>query len=199
MAVPAPYQQLLQAFDTLPGIGPRAAERLVQFVLAGEEGERLAQAISTAKRELTLCQHCFRYALTDPCQQCEGAPPADHLLVVEDTRTQRLAEEQGHQQLFVLHGLLSPVAGIGPGQLNLPRLRQRVVAEGIQRLSLVLPPGVEADVTTQFIQDLLADLLVLVERSELHTQRQPEQQAKTMNTSATTVFWFAVYHASPNT
>jgi len=166
MALPAAYEKLLQAFDALPGIGPRAAERLVQFVLAQPQGEVLAQAITRARHELTQCGNCFRYALSSPCEVCSGSSSGSTLYVVENTRTQLAAEEQGITQLFVLHGLLSPVAGVGPSQLHLSQLRERILRDGINNIVLELSDSVEARVTAQYIEDLLADTDVVISQGK---------------------------------
>ena len=182
MPLPAPYLRLLQAFDALPGVGPQAAGRLTQFILMGNQngqgnnahgndaGSELAQAILAAGETLVMCERCYRYAMQSVCDDCAGHEQGGTLWVVENTEARLSAENRGWRQLFVLHGLLSPVAGIGPAQLHLPQLRQRVAAEGVAELKLLLSQGVEADVTTQFIQDLLADLPVTVER----LQEEPE-------------------------
>ena len=167
MTLPAPYQQLLQAFDALPGIGPRAAARLAQFVISQPEGEQLADAVRQARDGLRLCQRCFRYALQEECDSCRQPPPAPLLYVVASIDQVEPLEASGITSLFVLHGLLSPVAGTGPGQLHLPQLRTRVINESIEQLLLLLPDGVEADATACFISDLLADLPVVTERRRM--------------------------------
>lgn len=167
MALPAPYQQLVQAFDALPGVGPRAAARLARYVIDDPQGDALAAAITRARAELVLCQRCYRYALTDTCDICAAAHGQQPLFVVAGVEDSERLTGQGMSNQFLLHALLSPVAGIGPAQLHLPQLRARVVNDAISDLRLVLPAGVEAEATAQFITDMLADVDVSISRQEV--------------------------------
>ncbi|MCA6062585.1 recombination protein RecR [Thalassolituus marinus] len=160
MPQPSAYLNLMNAFDALPGVGPRAADRLAQFVIQDEAGGRLAEAIVKARSSLQLCERCFCLAMSPLCEQCLTPSDDAQLMVVVDLNTHQLLQDAGHHNLFVLHGLLSPSAGVGPGQLKLQALRQRVVDEQIQSVFLVFPGGVEADATEWFIADMLADVQV---------------------------------------
>ncbi len=167
MQLPAQYRQLIECFDALPGIGPRAAARMAQHVLEHDSGERLQQAILTARKTLQHCSCCRTYSDLSICPLCTDDERSTlHLLVVSGVEDQFRWEEAGYRGgYFVLHGLLSPVAGIGPRQLHLPDLKQRVetlvsAAESSSAENLlvqvVLESSVEADATGQFIEDMLA-------------------------------------------
>lgn len=166
MQLPAQYRQLIECFDALPGIGPRAAARMAQHVLEHESGERLQQAILSARKVLQHCSCCRAYSDLSICPLCaDSERSALHLLVLAGVEDQIRWEEAGYRGgYFVLHGLLSPVAGIGPRQLHLPDLKQRVetlvsVAEASSEsllVQVVLDSSVEADATGQFIEDMLA-------------------------------------------
>jgi recombination protein RecR len=160
MPQPPAYLNLLNAFDALPGVGPRAADRFAQFVIQDEAGGRLAEAIAKARSSLQLCERCFCLAMSSSCEQCLTPTDDTELMVVVDLKAHQLMQDAGYSNLFVLHGLLSPSAGIGPGQLKLQALRQRVLDERIKSVLLMFPGGVEADATEWFIADMLADVRV---------------------------------------
>ncbi|MCD8521596.1 MAG: hypothetical protein LRY66_01295 [Saccharospirillaceae bacterium] len=195
MQLPAAYRQLIECFDALPGIGPRAAARLAQHVLEHDLGARLQQAIQCARDTLQHCSQCRSYSLAPVCTLCADAGrQQSQLLVLAGVDDQAFWEGAGYRGgYFILHGLLSPVAGIGPRQLHLPQLKQRVesLLAGLQSdskcpgpaarslsLLIVLEPSVEAEATAQFIDDMLADLACDVQRltpHQLTTDLQREQ------------------------
>lgn len=178
MSLPAEYHQLIDCFDALPGVGPRAAARFAQYVLEHDLGARLQQAIMHARDLLRHCSQCRSYSLTPVCPLCaDSEREHSRLLVLAAVDDQIFWEEAGYRGgYFILHGLLSPVAGIGPHQLHLPQLKQRVetLLTDIQanaeppgpissatrslKVQIVLEPSVEANATAQFIEGILADL-----------------------------------------
>ena len=164
MTLPATYQSLIRAFDALPGIGPRAAARLAEHVLLNGEGQVLAEAIFEARRSVHLCQRCFCLTASGLCDDCRQPAADQPLFVVADISAWQEMKEQG-KPAFVLHGLLSPAAGIGPRSLKLVQLRALIQAEKIQRLILVFPSGVEADATEVFIRSMLTGDNISIERS----------------------------------
>ena len=190
MQLPAEYRQLIDCFDALPGIGPRAAARLAQHVLEHDLGDRLQLAILRGRDALQHCSQCRSYSLTPTCTLCaDGERQQSRLLVLAGVDDLTLWEEAGYRGgYFILHGLLSPVSGVGPRQLHLPQLKRRVEAllagEDIRSadiasagipavhepsaavpllVQVVLESSVEADATGQFIQDMLADLACQVQ------------------------------------
>lgn len=165
MTLPASYQLLIRAFDALPGIGPRAAARLAEHALLNEDGQVLADAIVTARRSLRLCQRCCCLTASDLCDDCHQSAGNQPLFVVADISAWQQMKEQG-KPAFVLHGLLSPAAGIGPRSLKLSQLRDLVLTENTQRLVLAFPAGVEADATEVFIRSMLAGSNVSIERDK---------------------------------
>ncbi len=167
MQLPAQYRQLVECFDALPGIGPRAAARLAQYVLEQDAGERLQRAILNARQTLQHCSSCRSYSQDNLCPLCaDKARMVWRLLVVAGVDDQARWEDAGYRgHYFILHGLLSPVAGIGPRQLHLDDLKQRVMtllaeASAGQPLlvQVVLDSSVESEATGQFVEDMLAGM-----------------------------------------
>lgn len=155
MSQPLAYQKLVQAFDALPGVGGRAAARYAQYVLSSEAGLVLQQAITAARTGLVLCDRCFCLKdRGDECLQCAAAADSKTLYVVPTLDDADTLNEAGYS-VFVLHGLLSPVGGVGPSQLKLKPLQQRLQNDAELSLVLVFPVGVEADATEHFIHAML--------------------------------------------
>lgn len=155
MELPAAYQQLINAIDQLPAIGPRAAARLAQHLLI-EGQEPLLQALLRAKQELTLCRYCQSFSAQSICSCCQDAQrDQSSLLIVANLEEQQLAEQKGWRGLyFVLHGLLSPMANRGPKKLGIPLLQQRLSGADIKTVCIALEASAEGKATTQFISYL---------------------------------------------
>lgn len=150
------FQRLEQGFDALPGIGPQAARRLARHVFKQAGAAELAECIQSAQ-QFTRCEQC-RMPITTECDGCGNATSGE-LLIVEQADQALTWREFGFSgRVFVLHGLLSPAAGCGPTELGLAQLK-RVVAE-LQPSAIWLQfnGGVEAQVTEQFIRNLLPEM-----------------------------------------
>jgi recombination protein RecR len=169
--LPAPVQNLIDAFARLPGIGPKTASRLTFHLLRnpGDMGENLAKALLEIKTGTGMCQQCFNITIAgqeicDICQDdrrdpgliCVVEEPLD-VLVIEHT-----AGFQG--RYHVLHGALSPIEGIGPEDLKIKPLFDRVKAGGIRELILATNPSMEGDATALYIRQQLSG-------SEVHLTR----------------------------
>ncbi len=170
MWVPSSLVKLVETLKKLPGVGTRTAERLAFFLLREPLVlEDLEHALHQARENLTFCSVC--HGITergqDPCPLCtDPRRNTGQLCVVERPQDVFLLERLGVFQgrYHVLGGALSPVDGIGPEQLHLQDLRERVQREGIQEVILALNPTVEGDATAHYVLQLLADLPVKVTR-----------------------------------
>lgn len=159
MSAPNAYLQLLEAFDQLPSIGPKAAERISNYLVRSQSITQLQQALSQAQT-LTLCTHCQAFTDVQQCTNCQRAMAHNtpELLVVESFWQQRQAINAGfHGIVFVLHGLLSPIAGVGPQELQLPKLLALVEQHNFAAITLALTNNAEGQTTQQYIQTLLGD------------------------------------------
>lgn len=150
---------LIDALRTLPGVGPKTAQRMAFHLLQdGREGaRRLAESIGSALDRVGRCGQCRMLTETELCTIC-GAPQRDgSLLCVVESPADVVAIEQsgGYRgRYFVLMGHLSPLDGIGPEQLGVRELEARLDAGGIQELILATNPTVEGEATAHFLSEL---------------------------------------------
>lgn len=154
------FTRLTQALDNLPGVGSQAAKRLARHLLQPGNAAELAQLLDEAKafRQCIQCRHYTRQPLCCDCQQ--GA--TRELLVVEQADDVLFWREQGYcGGFFVLHGLLSPVAGIGPQQLQLSVLKDWIRTQPPEQLWLCVAASVEGQTTERFITDMLPGVEVI--------------------------------------
>ncbi len=168
MSYIAPIARLVEQFRRLPGIGPKSAVRLAYHVLKLDKSQAaaLAQAIVDAKERVSYCSVCFDLTDTDPCQLCRSEERDRSVVcVVEDpkdvTAMERTREFKG--LYHVLHGSLSPLEGIGPDDLKVKELLDRV-GEGLQEVIMATNPNVEGEATAMYIAKLLKPLGVTVTR-----------------------------------
>lgn len=163
---PQPISNLIVAFSRLPGVGPKTAGRLAFYLLRhSDEAEDLAQAVKDALRDIQQCTICGNYTDTNPCKICSGKRRDKSLLcLVEQPRDVVALEKTGEYKglYHVLHGVLSPMEGIGPEQLNLSGLPGRL--EGVQEVVLAVNPTVEGEATALYISKLLKPLGIKVTR-----------------------------------
>ncbi|MCX7781151.1 MAG: recombination mediator RecR [Negativicutes bacterium] len=163
----APINKLVDQFRRLPGIGPKSATRLAYFILKAdrERAEALAQAILNAKEQVGFCSQCFNFTDTDPCQICQSEA-RDHSLICvveEPSDVAALERTREFKGLYhVLHGALSPLAGIGPDDLKLKELLKRVGKGGVAEVVMATNPNVEGEATAMYIARLLKPLGVKV-------------------------------------
>jgi len=161
--------RLVDEFSEMPGIGRKSAERLAQYVvnLKKPAAARLIQAIDAVKRNIRRCSVCHTITEADQCEICSDPRRESSLVcVVEQPRDVISLEASGVFQgkYHVLHGCLSPLNGIGPEQLTLDSLVQRVREQGVTEIVMATNPTLEGDGTALFISNLLADDNVRITR-----------------------------------
>jgi recombination protein RecR len=155
--LPQSLQYLIAAFGKLPGIGRKTAARLAFHILTSsmEEGEELARAIQKVKSDIKLCSRCFNFSEHDLCGVCSD--PKRNLktiCVVEDSQTILLIEKTNEYKglYHVLGGVISPLDGIGPEELHIKGLLQRL--EGVEEIILALSPSTEGEATSIYLARL---------------------------------------------
>ena len=166
---PAPLEKLVEQFARLPGIGGKSAQRLAFHVLnlPMEEAQTFADAIVDAKRSVTLCPVCRHLTAGGLCPICAD-PKRDEtvICVVADPRDvlaiERSREFNGHYH--VLHGVLSPMNHVGPDDLQIKSLLDRVAQGGIQEVIMATNPDTEGEATALYIARLLKPFGVKVTR-----------------------------------
>jgi len=168
-ALAEPVSRLIDEFVKLPGVGPKTAQRLAYFVLRlpDEEARRLAEAIVQVKERVVLCNVCFNVTERNPCALCAN-PARDHgkICVVEEPLDVTALERTGIYRgvYHVLHGALNPQDGIGPDDLKVAELVERVRQGGLSEVIVATNPNQLGDATANWIVYQLAPLRVRVTR-----------------------------------
>jgi recombination protein RecR len=156
-AVPEPVTKLTEAFARLPGVGPKTAARLTYFLLRApdEVSISLADALQALKSSTTFCSICYNITVNDPCEICADVQrDTDMVAVVEEPLDVLALERTGIYQgkYHVLHGAISPVNNIGPDDLRIRELVQRVADQKILEVIIATNPGMEGDATAMYIE-----------------------------------------------
>ena len=164
-----PVQDLIDAFRKLPGIGTKSAQRIAFHILKGElaDAEKLADAVMDAKRKVSICDTCFNVAEGSACMYCRDPRRDAHQICVVEEPPDIVAVERTNEfrgRYHVLGGHFSPMDGIGPEQLRIRELIQRVGKDEVTEVILCTNPTVEGEVTATYISGLLKPLNVRVTR-----------------------------------
>lgn len=165
----APIARLLEELERLPGIGPKSAQRLAYHILRGDadSAARLAEAIVEVKRAIHFCARCFNFAENDLCDICsDPRRDATIICVVEEPRDVVAVERTGEFRgtYHVLQGAISPIDGIGPEQLRVRELIDRIGAGEVTELIVATDPDIEGETTALYIARLVKPLGVRVTR-----------------------------------
>jgi recombination protein RecR len=164
-----PLARLINEFKHLPGIGQKSAQRLAFHMMrAGrDDAERLAQAILDVKDKLSLCPVCNNISEGDLCLFCRDTTRDQKLLCVVEEPHNILGIETTRQfngLYHVLHGALSPLRGIGPEQLKIKNLIERIGSGGVQEVILATNPTAEGEATAVYLSKLIKPLGIKVTR-----------------------------------
>ncbi|MBP2654073.1 MAG: Recombination protein recR [Firmicutes bacterium] len=165
----APLAKLIEQFRRLPGIGPKTAVRLAYHVLAMEkdQAKAFAEAIIEAKDKIGYCSVCFNLTDCDPCRICRSEERDGSLIcVVEEPRDIAAMERTREYRGFyhVLHGSLSPLDGVGPDDLRLKELLERMRDGKVVEVIMATNPDVEGEATAMYVARLLKPLGIKVTR-----------------------------------
>lgn len=160
-AIPEPVTKLIEAFSRLPGVGPKTASRLTYYLLRApdEYSLGLALALNNLKAQTRFCSVCFNITVADPCAICSsGERDADTIAVVEEPLDVMAIERTGvyKGRYHVLHGAISPVDGIGPDELKIRQLVDRVDQGEASEVIIATNPGMEGDATAMYLRRELA-------------------------------------------
>ncbi len=165
----APLARLIQEFYKLPGIGPKSAQRLAYYLLRmpSAEAHALADAIVEVKERITLCSVCQNVTEVDPCLICSNAERDRSSICVVEEPLDILALERTRSyrgQYHVLHGAISPMDGIGPEDLKVKELLNRLHADEVKEVILATNPNLEGEATSMYLSRLLTPLGLKVTR-----------------------------------
>lgn len=156
--LPQAVIKLIEQFERLPGIGPKSAQRIVFYLIHHPEEElaRFGRALVELKQQTVLCRECHNVSDQDPCPLCQDAGRDRSQLMVVEQPLDVLALERAesyHGQYHVLHGAISPLNHIGPDQLFLNDVLQRL--EGVTEVILATNPTMEGEATALYIKELI--------------------------------------------
>jgi recombination protein RecR len=165
----APVARLIEELHRLPGVGPKGAQRLAYHLLRAtkEEAQALAAAILEVKERIVLCSVCQNTTDVDPCLLCADTDRDRSQICVVEEPLDILAIERtrGFRGLYhVLHGSISPMEGVGPEQLKVRELLERLRDGSVTEVIMATNPNLEGEATSMFVGRLLAPLGVRVTR-----------------------------------
>jgi recombination protein RecR len=170
---PAPtteaVSRLIEEFNKLPGIGPKSAQRIAYYLLRADitENQSLAEAILQVKQKTRLCSTCLNISDADICQLC-GSESRDHtkICIVEQPQDiLALEHTRKYSGLYhVLHGALSPGDGVGPDDLRIRELKERLQADIVTEIILATNTNLEGEQTAMYIQRLISPLGIKITR-----------------------------------
>lgn len=169
MHYPEPIAKLIDSFMKLPGIGAKTASRLAFYTLTMDEDDvtDFAKALISSKRDLQYCSICGNITEDDPCVICKDkGRDRSVILVVEDARDvismEKVREYTG--LYHVLHGVLSPIEGTGPEDINIPSLLKRLQSEEVQEVILATNANAEGEATATYLSRLIKPAGIKVTR-----------------------------------
>ena len=168
-AVPEPLARVISELSRLPGIGEKTALRLALHLLRGErsQADALARALSALRDEIHFCSVCCALTANDPCDLCSDGERPDDLVCVVESSSDLLALERSatfRGRYHVLHGVLSPLDGIGPEDLRIAELLERLRAGGVAEVILATNPTSEGQATSLYLADLIKPMGIRVTR-----------------------------------
>ena len=156
----APIARLIDAFESLPGIGHKTAQRLAFYILTlpGEKAAEFAAAITDAKQKIHYCKQCFNLTDQDLCAICAARQRDPAVLCVVEAPKDILAMERTHEfkgLYHVLHGVISPQNHIGPDEIKIRELITRLADTGVNEVILATNPDIEGEATAIYISRLI--------------------------------------------
>lgn len=166
--LPPQITRVIEEFSKLPGIGPKSAERLTFHLLRSSRAnpEALGRALIDLTQELRYCRDCQMVTLQERCILCEDTTrDASTILVVEEPLEVVAFEKTAYRGLYhVLHGVLSPIDGLGPEQLKIKELVDRCRAGGIREVIVATDPDIEGEATASYLQHQLQSCVPAITR-----------------------------------
>ena len=169
LAYDGAIQRLIDAFSNLPGIGPKGAQRIAFYIVGSDDREAaaLADAITEVKAKVKFCEVCGNVCEASPCPVCLD-PRRDHsiICVVEEPKDVMSIERtrEYHGLYHVLGGAINPMANVGPNDLNIAKLLERLGDGSVTEVILALDPNIEGEATTTYLSRLLSQVGIEVTR-----------------------------------
>jgi recombination protein RecR len=169
---PPPLESLIHELSRLPGVGHKSATRLALFILRSDRdlAERLSQSLLAVKDRIQFCSVCYNLTEEDPCPICQDPSRANGLICVVEGPGDQLAIEESRifkGRYHVLHGVLSPLDGVGPEDLKIGELLTRLEKEEVKEVILATNPTTEGEATAAYLAKVLSGRDVQVTRIAL--------------------------------
>ena len=169
---PPPLEKLIKQLSRLPGIGQKSATRVALYILNSQSqlAQGLAESLIEVKEKIRFCPVCFNLTDDEPCAICRDSNRANgEICVVEGPGDQLAIEETGtfKGRYHVLHGVLSPLDGIGPGDLKIGEFLTRLEREDIKEVVLATNPTTQGEATASYLADLLSGRNIRITRIAL--------------------------------
>lgn len=166
---PLPIARLIEEFSKLPGIGKRSAERLAFHILKQpqENVERFSDALADAKKRITFCPKCQSLTDVTPCSICSDLKRDHSVICVVENPKDILAMEKTKEfkgVYHVLHGVISPIDGIGPDDIRIKELLIRTKDENVKEIIMATNPSIEGEATAMYISNLFKNFGIKVTR-----------------------------------
>lgn len=169
---PPPLEKLIEQLSRLPGIGQKSATRVALYILKSQRelAENLAKSLIEVKEKIKFCSICFNLTDDDTCLTCRDKNRDNGIIcIVEGPGDQLAVEESGifKGRYHVLHGVLSPLDGVGPEDIKIGELLARIEKEDVKEVILATNPTAEGEATASFLGKLLSDKKLKVTRIAL--------------------------------
>jgi recombination protein RecR len=162
-------ENLINEFRKLPGIGPKSAKRIVFYLLKLSRGDvsKLSQALVEMKEKVKVCKYCYNLTEEDVCSICrDQSRDRGKICIVEEVSDLIIIEKTGEYRglYHILGGLLSPIENIGPREIRIPGLLERIKADNTEEVIMALNPTVEGESTAMYLKKILSPLGVRITR-----------------------------------
>jgi recombination protein RecR len=162
-------ENLINEFRKLPGIGPKSAKRIVFYLLKLSKGDvsKLSQALIDMKEKVKICKYCYNLTEEDVCSICrDQSRDKKKICIVEEVSDLIIIEKTGEYRglYHILGALLSPIENIGPREIRIPALLERIKADNTEEVIMALNPTVEGESTAMYLKKILSPLGVRITR-----------------------------------
>ncbi len=169
MYYPEPIERLIEHLSRLPGIGKKSATRLTFFLLNARPTyvADLARSIGEIKEKIRLCSTCYNITDIDPCHICRDVKRDRSVLCVVEEPSHLMVIESAYPGMYryhILHGVINPIEGIGPEEIRIPEMRERITREGIRELIIATNPTIEGNTTAHYIAEMTKSFGVRITR-----------------------------------
>jgi recombination protein RecR len=169
MYYPEPIERLIEHLSRLPGVGKKSATRLAFFLLNARSTyvSDLARSIGEIKEKIRLCGTCYNITDIDPCHICRDERRDKGVLCVVEEPSHLMVIESaypGKYRYHILHGVINPIEGIGPEEIRIPEMRERIAKEGIKELIIATNPTIEGNTTAHYIAEMTKSFGVQITR-----------------------------------